>query len=145
MSSQKPLNFYHSIPVQVRFGDIDRLEHVNNSVYQQYYDLGKLSYFDDVLLEQMDWNVEGLVLASIAIEFHVSIRKYDVVEVLSKVFEIGNKSLKMRQQIFNHTTGQVASSSVSVLVNFSNVDGKTLPIPARWRQQIAQFEKDLIF
>lgn len=145
MTAQKPLNFYHILPIQVRFNDIDRLEHVNNSVYQQYYDLGKLSYFDEVLQEHMDWNVEGLVLASITIEFLISIKKYEKIEVRSKVYEIGNKSLKMRQDIYNHTTGQIAATSKSIMVNFNNLEGKTLPIPLKWREKIAYYENDLSF
>ncbi len=145
MTAQKPLNFHHKLPIQVRFNDIDRLEHVNNSIYQQYFDLGKVAYFDEVLQEHMDWNVEGLVLASISIDFLIPIKKYDRIEVRTKVYEIGNKSLKMRQDIFNHTTGQVASSSRSVMVNFNNSLGKTLPIPLKWREKIACFENDLTF
>jgi acyl-CoA thioesterase FadM len=84
-------------------------------------------------------------LASISIDFLIPIKKYDRIEVRTKVYEIGNKSLKMRQDIFNHTTGQVASSSRSVMVNFNNSLGKTLPIPLKWREKIACFENDLTF
>lgn len=143
MHSLKPLSFNHRTPIQIRFNDIDKLEHVNNSVYQQFYDLGRVAYFDDVLQEQMDWNVEGLILASITIEFLVSIKLHDRIEVRTKVLEIGNKSLKMVQELYNLTTGSIASSSQSVMVNYSNSQFKTLPIPEKWRGRIASFEGDL--
>lgn len=145
MTNPKPLEFFHSTPIQIRFNDIDKLEHVNNSVYQQFYDLGKVDYFDLVLGEHMDWNVEGLVIASISIEFLISIQLHDKIEVRSKVYEIGNKSLKMKQEIFNLTTGTVASTSKSVMVNYSNSQMKTLPIPSKWRERISVYEKDLSF
>lgn len=145
MTSQKPLDFFHSTPIQIRFNDIDKLEHVNNSVYQQFYDLGRVAYFNEVLLEQMDWNIEGLVLASISIEFLISIKLHDQIEVRSKVYEIGNKSLKMKQEIVNLTTGQVSSTSKSIMVNFSNLKGHTVPIPQKWRDKIAVYENDLTF
>ncbi|KAB2870709.1 MAG: acyl-CoA thioesterase [Bacteroidales bacterium] len=145
MTNPKPHEFFHSIPIQIRFNDIDKLEHVNNSVYQQFYDLGKVDYFDLVLGEHMDWNVEGLVIASISIEFLISIQLHDKIEVRSKVYEIGNKSLKMKQEIFNLTTGTVASTSKSVMVNYSNSQMKTLPIPDKWRERISAYEKDLSF
>jgi acyl-CoA thioester hydrolase len=54
MTEQKLVNFFHITPIQIRFNDIDKLNHVTNSVYQQYFDLGKMDYFNDVLQEQMN-------------------------------------------------------------------------------------------
>lgn len=142
-SSQKPLSFYHKTPIQIRFNDIDQLSHVTNSVYQQYFDLGRLSYFTEVLGEQMNWDIEGLVLASISIDYLIPIHLWDSIEVATKVCEIGNKSLKMRQEIRNNSTGQVSAISKAVMVCFSNSAGRSLPIPPRWRERIALFEKDL--
>ena len=144
MSSNPKLHkFFHRTPIQIRFNDIDQLSHVTNSVYQQYFDLGRLKYFTEVLQEKMNWEIEGLVLASITIDYLIPIRMWDNIEVLSKVYEIGNKSLKMRQEIFNNTTGEVAAVSKAVMVCFSNAPGKSIPIPHRWRELILSFEKDL--
>lgn len=38
--------YFHSTPIQIRFNDIDQLGHATNSVYQQYFDLGKMAYLD---------------------------------------------------------------------------------------------------
>ena len=43
--------FKHTLPVQLRFNDIDALGHVNNSIYFTFYDLGKARYFEEVKLE----------------------------------------------------------------------------------------------
>ncbi len=142
-SNPKPHSYYHRTPIQIRFNDIDQLSHVTNSVYQQYFDLGKLKYFNEVLQEKMNWEVEGLVLASITIDYLIPIRMWDKVEVLSKVYEIGNKSLKMRQEIYNNTTGEIDAVSRAVMVCFSNAAGRSIPIPQRWRELILSFEKDL--
>ena len=40
--------FRHTLPLQLRFNDIDLLGHVNNSVYFSFYDLGKARYFETV-------------------------------------------------------------------------------------------------
>ena len=49
MKEDKSLNYFHNTPIQIRFNDIDQLGHATNSVYQQYFDLGKMAYFDHVL------------------------------------------------------------------------------------------------
>ena len=41
--------FFHRLPVQIRFNDVDRYGHVNNNAYFAYYDLGKQEYLYKVL------------------------------------------------------------------------------------------------
>jgi len=138
-------NFFQSTPIQIRFNDIDQLLHVNNSVYQQFFDWGRMNYFKEVLNEIMDWNIEGLILASISIDFLNSIELYDEVEVRTKIYHIGNKSVKMSQELYNKTKNCVAATSKSVMVNYSNKSKKTLIVPERWRKSIAAYEHDTLF
>ncbi len=42
-------DFKHSVPVQMRFSDVDGFGHVNNGVYNDYYDIGRMYYMRDVL------------------------------------------------------------------------------------------------
>ncbi len=140
-----PLTYFHTTPIQIRFNDIDQLGHVTNSVYQQYLDLGKMSYFDEVLKERMDWEEGGLILASINIEFINSIKLYDRVIVRTKIYHIGNKSLKMSQDLFDESTGQVVATSKSTMVAFSNKKQTTIKVLERWRERILAFEHDTLF
>ena len=41
--------YHHSLPIQIRFNDVDRYGHVNNNAYFAYYDLGKEEYLRNVL------------------------------------------------------------------------------------------------
>lgn len=145
MKKPESINFFHTTSVQIRFNDLDTLGHINNSVFQQYFDLGRIAYFKNVLNEQMDWNVEGLILASISIDFLTPIRFYDSIVVHTKINHLGNKSLKMIQDLFDETTEKVAATGKSIMVSYNNTTGETLPIPGRWRKCIAAFEKDTQF
>ncbi len=145
MKNPESANFFHSAPVQIRFNDIDKLGHVTNSVYQQYFDIGKMAYFNQVLEEQMDWEEEGLILVSIAIDFINPVFQYDDIVVRSKVVQLGNKSLKMVQDIFDRTTGNICATSKSVMVGFSNNRGESIQVPEKWRNRIKAFEKDILF
>lgn len=139
------MQFFHKYPVQIRFSDIDLLNHVTNSVYQQYLDLGRLHYFVDVLQEPMDWNEEGLILVSVSVNFMSQVKLYDQVEVRTKVVKLGNKSLEMKQQVFNLTTNEAAAEGTSIMVGYHAPQGTSIPIPQRWRQRFMEFEKDLDF
>ena len=141
MKDQSQINYFHSTSIQIRFNDIDKLGHVTNSVYQQYFDLGRMAYFNDVLKEQMDWEVEGLILANITIDYINPIELHDQIIVRTKVYNIGNKSLKMCQELYNNTTSLIAASSKSVMVAYSNKTKTTLKVPERWVVSILSFEK----
>ena len=41
--------FHHRMPAQLRFSDVDRFGHVNNSVYFSLFDMCKTHYFNDVV------------------------------------------------------------------------------------------------
>jgi acyl-CoA thioester hydrolase len=39
----------HTTPVQIRFNDIDLMGHVYNAKYQEFFDLARIKYFEEVL------------------------------------------------------------------------------------------------
>lgn len=139
------MKFFHNHPIQKRFSDIDMLGHATNSVYQQYFDLGRMHYFTDVLKEKMDWQEEGLILVSVSINFMAQVRLYEEIEVRTKIVKLGNKSLEMHQQVYNLTAQCVAAESKSIMVGYQVIQETSIPIPQRWRESIAKFETDIDF
>lgn len=137
--------FFHTHPLQIRFNDIDVLGHTTNSVYQQYFDLGRLQYFNDVLQERMDFRKEGLILANITVNYLSPIKLYDSIEVRTKVINLGNKSLEMLQQVYNLTSQSVAAESKGIMVGFCGDENVTIPIPQRWKKSFSEFERDIVF
>ncbi|MBD5213968.1 MAG: acyl-CoA thioesterase, partial [Bacteroidales bacterium] len=61
--------FYHELPLQIRFTDIDMLGHMNNGVYLTMMDLGKTHYFNDVLGEKVDWHKINVAVVNINVNF----------------------------------------------------------------------------
>ncbi len=49
------IKFRHTMPVQIRFSDVDQFGHMNNSVYFSLYDLAKTTYIKDVF-GSADWS-----------------------------------------------------------------------------------------
>ena len=41
---EEEIKFNHTLPIQLRFNDVDKFGHVNNTVYFSFYDLGKTEY-----------------------------------------------------------------------------------------------------
>lgn len=126
-------------PVQIRFNDIDIFGHVNNSVYNQYLDLGRLNYLYAILKEATAWSGKTLVVVHIENNYLIPTFLDDEVEVRTCIYEIGNKSVKMHQQIVDKT-GNVKMDSRSVLSTFDAQTNASFPLPNEWRTKIEAFE-----
>ena len=99
-------NFIHETTVQVRFNDIDMMGHVNNAVYQNYFDFGKVQYFNTVLGKDVDWQENGLVLAKITIEYFSPVLLDDNLCIRSRISRIGTKSLDMVQELVDKNSAK---------------------------------------
>ena len=137
--------FFHRTPIQVRFNDVDIMGHVNNSVYQNYFDYARLQYFEQVFGYRMDWYDKALVLVQIEIEYQKPVEMYDRVQVLTKVYQLGNKSLRMEQHLTGSDEKDVRCSNRAVLSGFSYPQGQSIELLEQWRDRILQFESDLSF
>jgi acyl-CoA thioester hydrolase len=135
-------SFKSIIPIQVRFSDVDMLGHVSNTVYQNYYDAGKLHYFDEVLPE-MDFVTIGVVGASIKIDYLKPIYMRTKILVETHVTHVGNKSLTMGHQLVEEETGEVLSTCSVVLVCYNIKDKVSTPIPENWKRKIAAYDPDV--
>src|SRR5574344_1611793 len=109
MSDEKIL-FKHKVPIQIRFSDIDAVNHVNNSIISQYYDVGRIQYFEAVLGINFKWADVLAVVVYTENNFYSSINQDDNIYVETKLIRFGNKSMEMFQQIVEEQTGKVKST-----------------------------------
>jgi len=140
---QEEYNFFHNTEIQVRFNDVDMMGHVNNAVYQNYFDYGKVKYFNEVLGEDVDWQENGLVLAKITVEYFTPILLNENICIRSKIIRIGNKSMDMLQEIFDSESGETKSTGLSVMVGYNFNSKSTVLIPIVWKQSFRSFEQKL--
>lgn len=135
--------FKHMTDIQQRFNDFDFLGHVNNAVYQHYFDTARLSYFRDVVGLDITGNEYSLVMANICIDYFNPIYKQENTAVRTRIEQLGNKSITMLQEILNPDTGQVKSSSRATLVTFCLKDNKSCEVPGTWKEKIMAFESEV--
>lgn len=136
------IKFKHITPIQLRFNDFDALGHVNNSVYFSFYDLGKTSYFNEVL-PNIDTNKEvGVVIANINVSFLLPVFPGENVAVETAVIEIGNKSFKLFQQLIDLDSNEVKCICHTVMVCYNAKTKTTSSISDVWRQAIADYEEN---
>jgi acyl-CoA thioester hydrolase len=134
------MNFYHTLPVQIRFNDLDPARHVNNAVYAEYFDLGKVSYFREVTGQPLNFEGLSLVVAGYRIDFFLPVFAEDQIEVKTRVHVLGNKSLELEQHLclIGDKTPRGVSSTTMVCFNYSSRQSEF--IPEAWKEKIRTFE-----
>ncbi len=132
-------DFKHVVDIQVRFSDIDLQGHVSNTVYQTYYDYGKLDYFDRVFGE-IDWEKQAIVGASIKIDYIKPIYLKTLISVKTRVTHIGNKSITFEHCIVNRDNGEIMSTCTAILVCYDPQKKQSVPVPLQWRNNIIAHE-----
>lgn len=137
-------NYRHRIPIQIRFSDIDRLNHVNNACYLNYFELGRVRYFNDVFRNAINWKEKGFVLARTEMDHLEPIFLNDEVYCFTRVSKIGNKSLTVSNsivKIVNEKTVECACG-IGVLVCMDYSKKNSMELPGEWIDLVRKFEGD---
>lgn len=137
------ITFNHSLPLQIRFNDVDKFGHVNNTVYFSFYDLGKTNYFDTVC-PNVNWEKDAIMVVHIEVDFLDQIFATDNIAVQTAVTEIGNKSFRLAQRLVDQRTGSVKCFCNCVMVAYDLKEHASKALNPEWVQAICAFEdKDL--
>ena len=138
------MEFKHIKEIQIRFGDIDLMGHVNNGVKLSYLDLGRMDYFQQIYSDMIDWKEAALIVAHLEIDYLSSITLEDEVEVHTRINRIGNKSVSLEQNIVDVKTGAIKTKTSQVMVAYSQKLGESIAVPEILKMRIRDFEGELI-
>ena len=132
--------FFHTQEVHVRFNDFDMLGHVNNTMYLQYMDGGKVAYINHVLGSNFNFHREAMVIANINCDFYHVTLMDEPLKVLTRVDSIGEYSFILEQRVINSDTQEVKCVCRTVMVGFNIEENAKMAIPPLWRELISDFE-----
>ena len=127
-----------TLPLQLRFNDVDLMGHVNNAVILEYFDLGKSEYLTALGLppELGDFTV---MVVHLEVDFTNQIRFRDSISVQTAVKRIGNKSLEVFQQVLKDD-GTVCATCKTIMAGYCRSMGASAPITEQLRSAIAKEE-----
>jgi acyl-CoA thioester hydrolase len=134
--------FRHCIDIQIRFSDIDRLDHVNNACYLNYFELGRVHYFNDVLKDLINWDVQGFILARTEIDHIEPLYLYDRVRCYTRIANIGNKSVTVENIVVKSATaGEVeCAKGKGILVAMDYTVRESVNVPDAWKKAASVYE-----
>ncbi len=132
--------FRHRTRVEVRFGDIDAMGHVNNAVTATFVEQGRVSYLRDVLkvdpIDEM-----GLILAMVKIDYTAPIFFGQEVVIETRVDWIGRSSIGMSHRLTAGADEHEVARADAVLVAYDYERGRSKPVTDAWRSVLAAHEQ----
>ena len=139
MTEEKSNGFRHVLPLQIRFNDVDKFGHVNNTIYFQFYDTAKTDYIATVC-KGIDWGHLAIMVVKIEAEFMAQIQADSHIAGRTRVVKIGNKSFHLEQDVIDIDTLEVKSRCISVMVLYDLEKQQTKTLPDEWRRAIKDYE-----
>jgi len=111
-----------TIPIQLRFGDTDKMGHINNAVYASYAEVGRLAFLSSLEIE-----APSLILARLAIDFRRQVLLGDECYMTTRVVSVGNSSIVLAQTLM--ANGAVAADFEAVIVWFDYREQRPARVP----------------
>jgi len=71
----------HVERIAIRWGDMDAMGHVNNTVYFRYMEQARISWFDALVPQEEAWKSTGIVIANASCNFKRAITYPGTVEI----------------------------------------------------------------
>jgi acyl-CoA thioester hydrolase len=128
------------VSVQRRFSDLDLLGHVNNIVYHDYLQEGRIGLFTGLgPFQAMD---ASQVLARQEIDFRKPLLyRSEPITVETWVTKVGRSSYTIGYRILDDD-GSLAADAVGVMVCFDAQTGRAHPIPDEYRRALVEAMED---
>jgi acyl-CoA thioester hydrolase len=127
--SEKKLMHVERIPI--RWGDMDAMGHVNNTVYFRYMEQTRISWFDALVPGEEAWTDTGIVIANASCNFKRALNYPGTVEVRLSIDPPGGSSVPTFYELRMGDTLYADGAAVVVFIDMKSQ--KPVRIPERIR------------
>ena len=129
----------HVVPIDIRWGDSDRLGHVNNTRYFEYAQEARVRFYDECLFGVGVGPRDTVVLRKTDCEFIRQVTdESGPLAIELDVLHIGRTSYSMRHTI-RDVNGDLCAVATAVLVGFDKDSGVSRPLNEYERNGLATF------
>jgi acyl-CoA thioester hydrolase len=130
----EPRKLVHVERIPVRWGDMDAMGHVNNTVYFRYMEQARINWFETLVPRSDAWKSIGIVIANASCNFRRAINYPGTVEVKVFAGAPGGSSVPTFYEL--HLGDQMYADGTATVV-FIGEDQKPLRIPPDIRALLA--------
>ncbi len=134
MSDERRLAHIEKIPI--RWGDMDAMGHVNNTVYFRYMEQARISWFEALIPEDEAWRSTGIVIANATCNYKRPITYPGTVEVRLYVGAPGGSSVPTHYELRVAADPAPYADGAAVVVFIDLKGQKPARIPERIRERL---------
>jgi len=129
------------LQLPVLWGDMDPLNHVNNTRFVRWFESARVAYLEQAIVTrgQLPAGV-GPILAAINCNYRRQVVYPDTIEVGARITRLGNSSMTMQHHVVSHKHGKLAAEGESVIVMFDYHGQRPVRISSDVRHAIEVFE-----
>lgn len=122
--------FYHWHTLTIRFSDVDALQHVNNAIFNTYYEESRLRFLGDYFQMNKEFH-EGrsFVMVRSEMEYLGQIKFPDTILIGTGISKVGNSSLESFQGIYHSETKKLLSVAKTTGVWFDVNKQRPVKLP----------------
>ena len=132
-------DFRYKVEVEVRFRDLDAMNHVNNAVYFTYFEIARIAYYGE-LTGATDPRELDTILAEATCTYRSPAVYGERLDVWVRAASLGRSSSVFEYRIVEQTTGRLVATGRSVQVMYDYVAGRPVPITPELRARFEAFE-----
>lgn len=138
MAQQTDWKLVHRMQIAVRWGDMDALGHVNNTVYFRFMEQGRIDWLHSLnCVPDQDGN--GAVIVNAHCEFLAPLKYPDQVELQTFIGQPGRSSFETRQEMRSLANGgRLFAAGGAKVVWVDGVSGKSVALPPVLRALFGQ-------
>ena len=140
MSEIRRLAHIERIPI--RWGDMDAMGHVNNTVYFRYMEQARIRWFDRLVPEEDAWRSTGIVIANATCNYRRAITYPGTVEVKVYVARPGGSSVSTYYEMRVDEDPEPYADGAAVVVFIDMKTQKSRRIPEGIRARLERAEAD---
>jgi acyl-CoA thioester hydrolase len=120
--------------IQVRWGDMDAMGHVNNTVYFRYMEQARIGWFDALVPRDEAWKSIAIVIANASCNFKRPINYPGTVEVRLRIGAPGGSSVATYYELIIEEQLYADGAATVVFIDVENQ--KPVRIPQQIREAL---------
>ena len=131
--------------MNVEWGEMDALQHVNNVEYFKYFQKARIAYFEKNNSDNLFTETRiSTILASTQCKFIYPLAYPDKVSIGARIDSMANEYFTMKYSVVSHKHQRLVAIGDAKVVMFDYVNNKKASIPPKVRSRIIDFEKSVI-
>ena len=135
-------DFTFVVDLNIEWGDMDALQHVNNIEYFKYFQVARIAYFEKINSDSVFGETPiPLILASTQCKFIYPLTFPDSVSVGVRVDAMADQYFTMKYAVVSQKHQRLAAIGDAKVVMFDYVNNQKASIPNEIRKTIIDLEK----